>query len=264
MQSNMTTLFTYSCAFCRIIAGISAHNSIEVLFFTPPPLFSFLFLGAVGFSPLLVLRPAPESWIMFVPQPLLVAPSPVAGTGSSQRAAADLQTGFVHNIRTVPPSLQRIAPSRFWSASTAACPKRRFFIILRAENNHGRCLKSTRSPQRWRMGYPFHQCCSFPTSFATENERLNCLMYASELWVNPSEAADLQMTQAVWHHCSSAAQSKAERRSARERKEIYYLLEKKTKQFPKQETLFLLLIPNRLNNPARVSPSCFLFIAFTH
>lgn len=57
-------------------------------------------------------------------------------------------------------------------------------------------------------------CSSFPTSFATENERLNCLIYASELCMNPSEAADLQMTQAGWHHCSSAARNKAERRNA--------------------------------------------------
>ncbi len=28
-------------------------------------------------------------------------------------------------------------------------------------------------------------CSSFPTSFATENERLNCLIYASELCMNP-------------------------------------------------------------------------------
>lgn len=59
-------------------------------------------------------------------------------------------------------------------------------------------------------------CSSFPTSFATENERLNCLIYASELCMNPSEAADLQMTQAGWHHCSSAARNKAERRNAGE------------------------------------------------
>lgn len=38
---------------------------------------------------------------------------------------------------------------------------------------------------------------SFPTSFVTENERLNCLIYASELSMNPSEAANLQMTQPV-------------------------------------------------------------------
>lgn len=57
-------------------------------------------------------------------------------------------------------------------------------------------------------------CSSFPTSFATETERLNCLIYASELCMNPSEAADLQMTQAGWHHCSSAARNKAERRNA--------------------------------------------------
>lgn len=41
---------------------------------------------------------------------------------------------------------------------------------------------------------------SLPTTCVTGNERLNCLIYASELSVNPSQAANLQMTQAVWHH----------------------------------------------------------------
>ena len=67
----------------------------------------------------------------------------------------------------------------------------------------------------WLISVP--QLRSFPTSFATENERLNSLIYATELCMNPSEAADLQMTQAGWHHCSSPARSKAERRSAGEK-----------------------------------------------
>lgn len=89
-----------------------------------------------------------------------------------------------------------IAPSRIGSGGkTREQENLSLVIIIIIKKNHGRRLKAHVS-SAMTNGLSTPPRNSFPTSFATESERLKCLIYAGELCMNPSEAADLQITQA--------------------------------------------------------------------